>query len=125
MTSWTGTSAWRISFCSSGRGSSSIRRCSRLRTLFSCPAVVWIAYQRYSISLPREPRDPFHENQLEHVVHEADRDAEHDAQDHDHSRGLDELVAGRPGDLLHLLAHADQELPAAIHPPGQPVRRLR
>src|SRR3954470_24080416 len=108
MTSCTGTSAWRISFCSAGRGSSSIRRWRRLRTLFSCPAVVWIAYQRYSMALPRELRDAIHQNGLQHVVHEADRDAEHDAQDHDHARGLDQLVASRPRDLLHLLAHADQ-----------------
>src|SRR6266404_614741 len=121
MTSWTGTRAWRISFWSAGRGSSSIRFWRRLRTLFSCPAVVWIAYQRYSIALPREPRDSVHEDHLEHVVHQADRDAEHDAEHDDHPRRLDQLVAGRPGDLLHLLAHADQELPGAAHPPGQPV----
>src|SRR6185312_13696807 len=107
ITSWTGTRAWRISFCSAGRGSSSIRFWSRLRTLFSCPAVVWMAYQRYSMALPHQPRDAVHQDQLEHVVHEPDRDAQRDAEHHDHPGGLDQLVPGGPGHLAQLLAHRD------------------
>src|SRR5712691_4237814 len=125
MTSCTGTSAWRISFCSAGRGSSSMRRCSRLRTLFSCPAVVWIAYHRYSICLPREPRDSVHQDRLEHIIEEADGDPQQNREDHDHPGGLDQLVPGRPGHLAQLFPHGDQEVPRPVEPADQPVRGLR
>src|SRR6185312_5593582 len=95
ITSCTGTSAWRISFVSAGRGSSSIRLWRSPRTLFSCPAVVWIAYQRYSIYLlARETRDSCDENQLEQPSQQADREPQYGGEHDNHSGGLDQL---RPG----------------------------
>ena len=49
--SCTGTRACRIGRSSGARASASIFRWISERTLFSCPAVVWMAYQRWSVTV--------------------------------------------------------------------------
>src|SRR5215210_1752553 len=114
-----------MSFASDGRGSSSIRRWSRPRTLFSWPAVVCMAYQRYSISslyLTREPRDSFNQYQLQHIVHQSDREPQHNGEHDDHSGGLDQLRTSWPGHLLELVADRREEPRGAGNPADQLVR---
>src|SRR4249920_1855040 len=113
-----------MSFSSAGRGSSSIRFWIRLRTLFSWPAVVWMAYQRYSIALPRQRGDAVYQDLLQHPVEQADRDAEHQRHDDDHAGRLHQLRLGRPSDLLHLGHDRVEELPDLRDLAGPARRRL-
>src|SRR5687768_4534777 len=61
--------------------------------------------------LPRDPRDAVHQELLECEVEQADGHAEHDRQDDDHARRLDQLGARRPGHLPHLGARRLEERP--------------
>src|SRR5688500_10685410 len=92
-----------MSLASAGCGSCSIFRWMSERTLFSCPAVVWMAYQRCSTgSAPEDRRNPAHEHLLENEVHQVDRHAEEQRQDDDADGQLADLTGVRPRHLPHL-----------------------
>src|ERR1043166_2446175 len=57
-----------------------MRRAIRFRTLFSCPAVVWMAYQRRS-GISEQSRHELHEDLLEQRIHETNHDAENGDED--------------------------------------------
>src|ERR1051325_1073359 len=122
-TSCVGTRAWRIGFSASARVSSAMRRAIRFRTLFSCPAVVWMAYQRRS-GISEQSRHELHEDLLEQRIHETNHDAENGDEDDDHRRRLLELVPSRPRHFAQLVAHVAQELQEAADGAGGSPSRL-
>src|SRR5512133_3949553 len=94
-------------------GSWSIFRWISERTLFSCPEVVWMAYQRWSTSAAREEAgDPAHEHLLQDDVEQRDdgADEEHDGDDAD--RRLADLAQVGPGHAAqfghHVVVHLRQ-----------------
>src|ERR1043165_4854156 len=100
-----------------------MRRAIRFRTLFSCPAVVWMAYQRRS-GISEQSRHELHEDLLEQRIHETNHDAENGDEDDDHRRRLLELVPRRPRHFAQLGAHVAQELQEAADGAGGSPSRL-
>src|SRR5688572_20699248 len=84
-----------------------------------------MAYQRYSMTLPRQRRDAVHQQLLEHPVEQPDGESEHDGQDHDHAGGLDELGPSGPGDLLQLGPNRPEKTGGLMQPERELVPRRR
>src|SRR5688572_16591206 len=87
---------------SAGCESASIFRWISIRTLFSCPEVVWIAYQRWVTGSPEQRSGQPDEQQLEQEVEHPDEDADGQRDDDHADRERTHLRAVRPGDLPHL-----------------------